>query len=193
MLIWLYTMFYLLSFYTQTSVQKPLGYTTEHVRVGCTPVGLSWTRFNSLLTAFVHGLSHKPGSSQPSQVCSSDLSLVSNEPVPVDCWKIRKKQKKQEHPVCLIPSFISPWHRQRRPYFAQTAMMLHCCVSLFYSCPVLEFHKQQEPFYLSQIHSYSSILSSPVISFSSSTPLPLLLFLTHALPYPSAFVSLKLV
>lgn len=91
MLIWLYTMFYLLSFYTQTSVQKPLGYTTEHVRVGCTPVGLSWTRFNSLLTAFVHGLSHKPGSSLPSQVCSSDLSLVSNEP---PRWLLKKKRKK---------------------------------------------------------------------------------------------------
>lgn len=92
MLIWLYKMFYLLSFYTHTSVQKPLGYTAEHVRVGCTPVGLSWTRFNSLLTAFVYGLSHKPGSFQPSQTCSSDLSLVSNEP-PRSLLKKKKKQK----------------------------------------------------------------------------------------------------
>jgi len=33
----------------QTSAQKPLVYTTEHVRVGFTLVGLTWTRFSSLL------------------------------------------------------------------------------------------------------------------------------------------------
>lgn len=148
-------------------------------------MGITWTRFSSLLTAFVHGLSHKFGSSLPSQVCSSDLSLVSNEP---PRWLLGKEKNKkaEEHPVCLIPSFISLRHWQRMPYFAQTSMMLHCCFPLFCSCPVLEFHKQQEPFYLSQIHPYFSAFSSPVISFSSSTPSPALALFN---PCPSLSLS----
>lgn len=136
MLIWLYTMFYLLSFYTQTSAQKLLGYTTEHVRVGCSPVGLSWTRFNSLLTAFVHGLSHKPGISQPSQVCSSDLSLVSNEP-PRWLLEKKKKQEKQDHPVCPSSIFHFPLIQTKEALLCSNshdAPLLHLFVLLM-SCP----------------------------------------------------------
>ncbi len=188
MLIWLYKMFYLMSFYTQTSVQKPLSYMAEHVRVGCNPVGLSWTRFSSLLKAFVYGFSHKPGSFQPSQTCSSD-SLVSNEP---PRWLL-KKTKKTGTSSLSHSIFHFPLTQTKETLLCSNshdAPMLHLFILLM-SCPgVPQTTRAFLSFSNTFIFLYPFFSCHLFLFFRRS---PALALLTHAPPYSSAFVSLKLV
>lgn len=166
-------------FYSWQDLKAPgLRNRSQHVRVGFTPVGLSWTSFSSLLTAFIHGLSQNLGRRLPLQMRSSDLLLASNEP---PRWLLGKRNKKAVCPVASFPTTKGCLALLTYPWCTAISRLLSS------SRPVLEFYKQQ-PFCLTQTQPYSAVLSFPVISLSVFHPLSL--FLTRTPPGLSAFVPL---
>lgn len=156
---------------------------TEHVRVGFTPVGLSWTSFSSLLAAFIHGLSQNLGSGPPLRVRSSDLLLASNEP---PRWLLGKRNKKAVCPIASFPTTKGCLTLLTYPWCTTIGCLCLAHV-LFWSSTnnnlsVFLKYSHIQPRFLSL--SSHSLSSTPSLSLARS------LFLTRTPPSLSAFVLL---